>query len=135
MTAMYSSEGVYREGKRHANPTEELETTEQKRVKLDPEIEQVATPTEGDSTEIDDALADDALISPPGKDDTEVVTTAVSTISATVAQTSKQKSGTKTKGPDIHFKENPYTFLSPNDPVLQACMYELPRDRLIVMCD
>lgn len=126
---------VYSEGKRHAEPTEGLETTEQKKVKLDPEVDQVVIPTEGDSIEIDDALTGDAIISPPEKDDTEVVTIAATTTSAAVAQTSKQKSGIKTKGPDIHFKENPYTFLSPDDPVLQACMYELPHDRPVAMCD
>lgn len=50
-------------------------------------------------------------------------------LSHTPASTSQsqQKNRKKVKGDGggVHFKENPYTFISPDDPIVQSCMYVL----------
>ena len=48
--------------------------------------------------------------------------------------TNSNKTKTKTKGKqsgDGGFKENPYTFIAPNDPIVQGCMYVAPDPRPI----
>ena len=30
------------------------------------------------------------------------------------------------EGGGTHFKENPYTFIAPDDPIVQSCMYVFP---------
>jgi multisite-specific tRNA:(cytosine-C5)-methyltransferase len=70
--------------------------------------------TEDDLIEVDEDISVD-VPSP------EEVTMMGATSPAIPSEVSGQKVGKKKKGPDIHFKENPYTFLSPDDPVLRAC--------------
>ncbi|KAI0826143.1 cytosine-5--methyltransferase [Irpex lacteus] len=106
------------EGKRQAESVEDLETAEPKKPKLDLGVEQTAA----SPIEIDDDVADDPTTST--LEVIESVTIASTNLSDSI-EPSKQTRGAKTKGSDIHFKENPYTFLSPDDPVLQACISQL----------
>ena len=106
-----------RENKRPAESLEEPETSEVKRQKLDDSDVKSATNTEDDPIEADEGICDDIAIPSPR----DVATTG-DTLSVVAPQISEQKGGAKKKGPDIHFKENPYTFLSPDDPVLRACL-------------
>lgn len=117
-----------REGKRQAESVEDLETAEPKKPKIDLGVEQTAA----SPIEIDDDVADDPTTST--LEVIESVTIASTNLSDSI-EPSKQTRGAKTKGSDIHFKENPYTFLSPDDPVLQACMYVPSHDHLVVMHD
>ncbi|KAI0088251.1 cytosine-5--methyltransferase [Irpex rosettiformis] len=121
----HSPNGPIVEGKRVAEPIEELDMTEQKKLKLDPEVGRATPTTESDLIEIDDAAADDSVAPPSEENVTELPTTEMTTPSAEDTPTSKKRGSAKTKGSDIHFKENPYTFLSPDDPVLQACILQL----------
>ncbi|THH31848.1 hypothetical protein EUX98_g2353 [Antrodiella citrinella] len=88
------------DGKRPADSVEGLETSEVKKPKLSYDVD---GPSTEDITETDDADDDDGA-------DTDL------------AETSQNKEGKVSKGADIHFKENPYTFISPNDPIIQGCI-------------
>ena len=40
------------------------------------------------------------------------------------------KKGKTAEGASAHFKENPYTFIAPDDPIVQACVYVMLSHRL-----
>lgn len=84
------------ESKRPADHVEGLEASESKKAKL----------SDKDSTS---ALATDEIVA----EEAEGVS----------AKTPQPPQATQTKkGVDVHFKENPYTFLEPDDPVVKTCM-------------
>ncbi|KAI0342424.1 S-adenosyl-L-methionine-dependent methyltransferase [Trametopsis cervina] len=107
------------EGKRSADFLDELETSDQKKAKLDLNEDHI---TQDELVDIDDEIADNQLVSPSEE---VAIVAETSATPAPTAPSSGQKNGRKTKGPDIHFKENPYTYLSPDDPVLQVCISQL----------
>jgi len=117
---LHLSNGRVTEGKRQADTLEGLETNEVKKQKLD-NSEPLAVEQElvDDS---DEANTDNVDI--PTEGTASIVETDPVPL-ASASQAPTQKEGAKAKGADIHFKENPYTFLSPDDPILQACISQL----------
>lgn len=98
-----------------------METSDVKKARLSDGDDNVATITSDDieSIPVEDVDMDDSLDIAVEHDDVS----AEPILSEDVQGSSKtQKKGKSTKGADIHFKENPYTFISPQDPILQTCM-------------
>lgn len=108
------------EGKRQADAVEDLETSELKKPRLSAD-----SPQSGGA----DANVDEESGS-PGITPVPVV--------APPPATSAKGRGKGPKGADIHFKENPFTFLKPDDPVIQGCISQLhlkpdlPADNILV---
>lgn len=94
-----------REGKRQADAVEDLETSEGKKQKLSDDHPD--PPVLDEDAEVVEADAVEQPAEPP--------------VAATSGIAPKPKG--KGRGPDLHFKENPYTFLQQEDPIIQACMY------------
>ncbi|CAL1709673.1 unnamed protein product [Somion occarium] len=101
------------EGKRQANAVEGLETSEVKKPKLSVgDVEPEAN--DGD----DDAMLQDS------QEGTESAPAIPSEPRAAASEKMKGKAKAK-EGGDIHFKENPYTFMTSDDPIVQACITKL----------
>ncbi|OCH92740.1 S-adenosyl-L-methionine-dependent methyltransferase [Obba rivulosa] len=127
--ASVKSTGVS-EGKRQADAVESLETQDAKRPKLalEPEapsadnvIEQDAQDDEAEGELLDEPAEEQPTI----EENTGEIPPA--TPSITPAEFRKKNAG-KTKngdGSNIHFRENPYTFIAPDDPLVQACISKL----------
>ena len=98
------------EHKRHADEVDDLETAEVKKPKLSAEDDAEAAGSETLDTTPEPATEPGAVVEASG---------------AGPATAAKGK-GKAAKGADVHFKENPFTFLKPDDPVTQACMYAPP---------
>lgn len=108
------------QGKRHAQSPDDLEATNTKKMKLSDDS-QGSPPMDEDEKEDGDssmAVLEPELNSP-------LVPSARVPSTAAASCTSKFKGDTKgkaTQGADVHFKENPYTYISPEDPAVQTCM-------------
>lgn len=100
-----------RDGKRQAEAVDEAETSEAKK----PKLEATGVDPEGDE---DDAMIDESEATTPAN---ELVPAVASEAAPITKPDTKGKAKAK-QGSDIHFKENPYTFISPDDPMVQACM-------------
>lgn len=117
----FSHVSIFSEGKRQADSLEGLETSEVKKAKLDSEVSADVQAAGDDPLEENDDDDDMAIQDP--EDTTAVVEVAPTDTGDTPqAEPTQLKGRIKTKGSDVHFKENPYTFLPPEDPVIQACM-------------
>ncbi len=109
------SNATFRETKRQANAVEGLEISDGKKPKLSGD-DISATSVEDDDA-LDEAILDSSAVVPAPPSTEAVVNTAEGAKPEKV-NGKKQKA----KGGDVHFKENPYTFLKSDDPVLQTCM-------------
>jgi multisite-specific tRNA:(cytosine-C5)-methyltransferase len=94
---------------------EDLENTDVKKPKLSIE-EGTSAPTEDAAKATEEDTLDLSI------EQTGPAPTVESANSSASLTTAKGKARAP-KGADLHFKENPFTFLMPDDPVLQACMY------------
>ena len=107
---------MYSEGKRRADTVEHLETGEVKKPKLE----------SGDASQDEHPMEEDAITEQDsdGPHGTGVlVPSDKPTPADESARLDRQKKGkTKGQGGDIHFKENPYTFLKEDDLVIKTCM-------------
>ena len=83
---------------------EDLETSESKKAKLSDNAV-AATPVSDETVEEEEQVGADTI-------------TGANAVQPTEGATSSEPK----KGIDIHFKENPYTFLKPEDPVVKTCM-------------
>ncbi|KAH8097118.1 cytosine-5--methyltransferase [Cristinia sonorae] len=113
------------EGKRPAETVEDLETTEGKKPRLS---DGTVGPSEEDAIQVDDAEVDIGADAGDDVDIAEILqdSSKVSSTDPTIMVEGSAEKGKKvTKGADIHFKENPYTFISPNDPIIQSCISKL----------
>ena len=118
--------------KRHADAVDSPETSAVKKPKLEP-AEQSTAP-EAAQLEADTELADDVEDelpdeSGPSKEPTPAP--AASQIDPEAFK--KQQRGKKHRADGsgvIHFKENPFTFVSPDDPIIKTCMFVLPSRHL-----
>ncbi|EKM56700.1 uncharacterized protein PHACADRAFT_172372 [Phanerochaete carnosa HHB-10118-sp] len=97
------------DNKRQADAVEDLETSEVKKPKLSAE----------DDAEVTEAETLDTM--PESPSEPALVTEA----SAPEHATDTKGKGQAVKGADVHFKENPFTFLKPDDPVILACISQL----------
>jgi len=116
-----------REGKRPADTVEALETSEVKKPKLSDDqavSEQPADAGEGASAE---DIEDDLLDDPEAEGVMEVDQKTEPTLAVSPAEfrQKNQKKGKSSDGGGTHFKENPYTFVSPDDPIVQTCISKL----------
>ncbi|KAJ3551352.1 hypothetical protein NM688_g4752 [Phlebia brevispora] len=99
------------ENKRQAQHVEDLETSDPKKPRL------------SDNEHVPDSTADEV-----GDEHTDNDPVALPSTSQQPAQSTSQPTTGKAsagKGPDVHFKENPYTFLQSDDPVVKACFAQL----------
>lgn len=96
--------------KRQADALEDLETSEGKKLKLSAE----------DDAETADVEALDSTPE-PAPEPAPVAEAGTPEPAADI-----KGKGKAAQGADVHFKENPYTFLKFDDPVIQACMYAPP---------
>lgn len=104
---------------------EGLETSGVKKPKLDISSTPAETDAVQQTDEGDQAEDDEVLEEPATTIGVELQAPVASTDPAQFKQQQKGKKG-KGKGSDgggTHFNENPYTFVSPDDPLLQTCMY------------
>jgi len=111
------------DGKRPADSVEDLETSELKKPKLSDDVD---GPSSEDIAEADDA--EDENGADAGGDrgtapEMPLDSTKVPSVDRPLATENAPEKGKKvTKGADIHFKENPYTFISSTDPIIQGCI-------------
>ncbi|KAF7795210.1 hypothetical protein EIP86_006360 [Pleurotus ostreatoroseus] len=99
--ALSSNEAA--ENKRQAQHVEDLETSEPKKPKLSDDHQAL------EADEVDDERMDS----------TPTASTSTGQQQATVPKLAAGKGG------DLHFKENPYTFLQPDDQVVKTCFAQL----------
>ncbi|KAH9931944.1 cytosine-5--methyltransferase [Fomitopsis serialis] len=115
------------DGKRHADAVDGLETSTVKKPKL--ATEPVPTTEEASDVQttddIDEELPDEAADEGTSSSATNSISQTTPVISP--EEFKKQQKGKKQKGDGgaVHFKENPFTFVSPDDPIIQTCMTKL----------
>ncbi|PCH44057.1 S-adenosyl-L-methionine-dependent methyltransferase [Wolfiporia cocos MD-104 SS10] len=119
------------ESKRPADVVEALETSEVKKPKLAGEADAIVTLADDqaqDLEEVDDDIQEAAAEEPIAGVDTAAETQeAASSMTPAKFQQAQRKKG-KNKSSDgggTYFRENPYTFISPNDLILQKCIAQL----------
>ena len=95
---------------------EDLDIPEGKKARLSDETVDTTTADEG--AEETDVVPLDLPAEQP-----DPTPAAVTSVDPEPAKDSKGKGKRATKGADLSFKENPFTFLKPDDSVIQACMY------------
>ncbi|KAI0768186.1 cytosine-5--methyltransferase [Trametes elegans] len=107
------------ESKRHADAIEGTDKSDVKKPKLDvnaqagqPEEAATEEPEDGEEELPEEAVAEPAL--------TMEVDQAESKPSS--EPKIRFKKGKTAEGASAHFKENPYTFIAPDDPIVQACI-------------
>lgn len=109
--------------KRTADAAEGLDRADVKKPKLDTEAGEDAKDPEGEQPDdADEELADDVA------DESEEAAMEVEqpASSSTVPPAEPKirfKKGKTVEGASAHFKENPYTFIEPDDPIVEACVY------------
>ncbi|TCD60371.1 hypothetical protein EIP91_010262 [Steccherinum ochraceum] len=110
------------EGKRPADAVEDLEVSELKKPKLSDDTDgPFSEAIEPDDVEEDNGA--DLSLDPGTAPEMPLDPNKVSPANlAATTEDSTSKSGKAAKGADIHFKENPYTFISHNDPIIQGCI-------------
>ena len=106
-----ANSSLCRDGKRQAEAVDEAETSEAKKPKLDTADVQ----PEGDE---DDTMIDESEATTPANESAPAEPLEAAPVSKPDA---KGKAKAK-QGSDVHFKENPFTFISPGDPIVQACV-------------
>ncbi|GJE86312.1 RsmB/NOP family class I SAM-dependent RNA methyltransferase [Phanerochaete sordida] len=99
------------ENKRNADTVEDLETSDTKKPKL--------------SAEDDAEAADDEALATTPEPVPEAAPDAEAAAPEPATDAKGKGKGRATQGADIHFKENPFTFLKPDDPVIQTCISQL----------
>ncbi|GBE83565.1 Multisite-specific tRNA:(cytosine-C(5))-methyltransferase trm4b [Sparassis crispa] len=116
------------EGKRQASEVDALETSEVKKPRLSSDMDTSADPQAGGAPPADEpeeALPDD--LGDEGAPGMDVDANAPPTPAETSSDFRQRTKG-KGKAPgnaDPNFKENPYTFISPEDPIIQTCIANL----------
>ncbi|KAH9936711.1 S-adenosyl-L-methionine-dependent methyltransferase [Amylocystis lapponica] len=116
------------EGKRQADEVEALEASEVKKPKL---ADDLGVSTQADTDGI--ALTDEAedTLDEPGDDEMALAAEVdqkaepIPTASPAASRRKTQKRGKSSDGGGTHFKENPYNFISPDDPIIQTCISKL----------
>ncbi len=93
-----------------------------KKAKLDVEGE-AGKGQEADAEPTEDA--DEELPEEEMEDPTPPMEVDEATPAATSEPKIRFKKGKTAEGASAHFKENPYTFIAPDDPIIKACMYVL----------
>ncbi|KAI0672424.1 cytosine-5--methyltransferase [Trametes maxima] len=110
--------GTSSESKRHADAVDGLETSDVKKPKLDNDP-QTDTPddfqAEG-ADEADEELPDEVVEEPATSMDVDKATP-----DSAPEPKIRFKKGKTAEGASAHFKENPYTFIAPDDPIISAC--------------
>ncbi|RPD68357.1 S-adenosyl-L-methionine-dependent methyltransferase [Lentinus tigrinus ALCF2SS1-7] len=107
------------DGKRTADAVEGLDRPDVKKAKLDSEGE-AGKAQDADVDQADDAeeeLPEEALEEPAPSMDVDQAAPA-----AAAEPKIRFKKGKTAEGASAHFKENPYTFIAPNDPIIKACV-------------
>ena len=104
------------EGKRHADALAESGRCVAKKPKLDEDITIDIHAAE------DEILDDDVAENIATDSEVAAELMCADTGVAAMAKPTQPEGRVTRKGADIHFKENPYTLLPPNDPVITACM-------------
>ncbi|KAI0634105.1 cytosine-5--methyltransferase [Trametes polyzona] len=111
--------GTSSESKRSADAVEGLDKADVKKPKLD-DAPQAPAVEEAPAEDIED------LEETIPEENAEESTTAMDVDKTTTASTSEPKirfkKGKTAEGASAHFKENPYTFIEANDPIITACM-------------
>ncbi|KAI0753297.1 S-adenosyl-L-methionine-dependent methyltransferase [Daedaleopsis nitida] len=102
------------ESKRSADAVEGLDRSDVKKPKLDAEPQEVG-PMEEAEEELPEEVIDDPA---PSMDVDE---SAPTTETKDDGPTIRFKKGKTAEGASAHFKENPYTFIAPDDPIIKAC--------------
>lgn len=116
-----------REKKRPADTVEALETAESKKSKL---VDESATSN--------DVTAEAIVQDNEDEDEQAQVLPSNPVEKAPVEDPAPTDTPRAVTGTDIHFKENPYTFVSPTDPIIQSCISNLdltpdfPVDNILV---
>ena len=103
--------------KRHADAVEDLDVPEGKKARLS-DAAAAAPAADGGAEEAEDAAVGEAA----SLDDATPPADAAAPVAPGAEGASTGKGKRATKGADLSFKENPFTFLEPGDPVIQACM-------------
>lgn len=93
---------------------EDLEISEGKKPKLSAEVLPLADADKGAADVSGETLENSGVQLDP--------TPATATEAVPEAMKNTRSKGKATKGADQSFKENPFTFLKQNDPVIEACM-------------
>ena len=109
------------ETKRTADAVEGLDRAEIKKPKLDADAEPGSA--QAQTEEVEDELPEEAMEEP--------AQAAMEVDDADVSAEPKEpkirfKKGKTTEGASAHFKENPYTFIAPDDPIVTACVCVAP---------
>ncbi|TFK82297.1 S-adenosyl-L-methionine-dependent methyltransferase [Polyporus arcularius HHB13444] len=107
------------EGKRTADAVEGLDRSDVKKAKLDVEGE-AGKGQEADAEPTEDA--DEELPEEAMEDPTPPMEVDEATPAATSEPKIRFKKGKTAEGASAHFKENPYTFIAPDDPIIKACI-------------
>lgn len=101
-----------------------------KKPKLDAEEGEPGKPQAVEPTEeAEEELLEEAIDEPEPSMDVDE--TAPTTETKDDGPKIRFKKGKTAEGASAHFKENPYTFIEPDDPIIGACTYEpfLPSSR------
>lgn len=114
LSSYHVANSGYSEGKRHADAIEDLELSEGKKPKLSAEDASLGGADES-AADVDG----ETLENSGGRLEPTPVTANAAVPEAMKDTRGKSKA---TKGADQSFKENPFTFLKHDDPVIQACM-------------
>ncbi len=107
--------------KRTADAAEGLDRADVKKLKLDTE-EDPKDPEGEQPDDADEDLPDD--MADESEEAVMEVDQQASTSTAPPAEPKiRFKKGKTAEGASAHFKENPYTFIEPDDPIVGACVY------------
>ena len=109
------------QGKRDAQSLEDLETSETKKLKRS-DISQELPQFNNDDKDGEDQLMSTLDTEEDSVSDPKSGGPATAAIPTTEEAETRKSKVKATKGADIHFKENPYTFISPEDPIIQNCV-------------
>ncbi|CDO68595.1 hypothetical protein BN946_scf184996.g26 [Trametes cinnabarina] len=105
--------------KRSAEALAEAEKSDVKKPKLDNEMQGGAVEDrETEETE----EGDDEVLDEPAQDANATMNVDQSNTEASSEPKIRFKKGKTAEGASAHFKENPYTFIAPDDPIVTACI-------------
>lgn len=103
---------------------EGLDPSEVKRPKLSDDADGPSLQGDLEADDTDDDTGADGGLGPGTTPEMSLDPSRVSSTDQHIGtESSPEKGKTVAKGADIHFKENPYTFISPSDPIIQGCMW------------
>ncbi|KZT07398.1 cytosine-5--methyltransferase [Laetiporus sulphureus 93-53] len=119
-----------REGKRPADVVDAPGISPEKRQKLDDQEALPATAIEDgakQAEEIDEDVLEEMAEEPSSTVEAETKTEPASQVTPAEfkEKQSRKGKGEVTAGAAVHFKENPFTFISPDDPILKSCFSQL----------